>query len=83
MAKLRLEIELIYDADVIYGDDEDGKNWFLDSILGSFGDLHLHSNTVGDSVGAVVVLKKGDIYDEKTPEEKPKKAQSGHRSLAR
>lgn len=60
MAKLRFEAELEYDADVMYADDEDGKDWFINEILrappGPMG-LLLHSNEMGDTIGEVTVLR--------------------------
>jgi len=59
MKKIRLEIELEYDDDIMHADDEDGWRWFREDVLGGTGDerLILHSNCVGDEVGTVTVLK--------------------------
>ena len=60
MAKVRLEIELEYDADLMHGDSAEGREWFFGTILaGSGGDLILHSNEIGDELGPVRVLKLG------------------------
>jgi hypothetical protein len=61
MAKLLLEIELEYDADLIHGDDPQGREWFFSSVLGvgdalaEGNELVLHSNEMGDEVGTVTV----------------------------
>lgn len=55
MAKLLLEIELEYPADDIHGDDAAARAWFFDKILGGYGDLWLHSNEIGDTIGSVEV----------------------------
>lgn len=56
MARLRLTIELEYDAEMMHGYDPDSINWFMDDILG--GD-HLSlrdSGDLGDEVGQVRVV---------------------------
>lgn len=56
MAKLRLEVDLEYDAEMMHGDDEDSVQWFMSKvILGN--NLILYDNDMGDSVGTVSVLK--------------------------
>lgn len=58
MAKIRLEIELEYDADIMHGDHHEGREWFFGTILaGSSGHLILHSNEIGDEIGPVRVVK--------------------------
>jgi hypothetical protein len=57
MAKLRLEVELSYDAALMHGDDDAGRVWFIETILGTSGQLLLHSNELGDTVGDIVVLR--------------------------
>lgn len=54
--KLKMFIELEYDADTMH--DEDGKAWFFDEILGDKEGLILHSNELGDEVGHVTVLQE-------------------------
>jgi hypothetical protein len=55
MAKLIMTVELDID-DEMYGDDEE-KSWLLNDILtGDKGQLLLHSNEIGDTVGAIKVL---------------------------
>jgi hypothetical protein len=57
-AKLRLEIELEYDANLMHGDDTESKQWFMSHILSERGgDLLLHSNEIGDTIGPVVVIR--------------------------
>lgn len=56
--KLKMEIELDYDAGIMHDVDEDAVKWFYNEILlGSGGKLLLHSNEIGDEVGKVVGLK--------------------------
>ena len=58
MARIRFEAELDYDGDLICGDDEESKEWFLNQILGNqCGDLILHSNDVGDTVGTIRLIR--------------------------
>lgn len=58
MAKIKIEIELEYDADLMYGIDKDAKDWFFNHILkGREGELILHSNDMGDTIGDVCVIK--------------------------
>ena len=52
--KVRMFVEMEYDADVMYGVEE--KAWFFDEILGDKEGLSLHSNELGDEVGHVTVL---------------------------
>lgn len=54
--KLKMFIELEYDADTMH--DEDGKAWFFDEILGDKEGLILYSNELGDEVGRVTVLQE-------------------------
>ena len=56
MAKIRLDVELEYDADVMYGDSEDDRRWFFDHLLRE-DELILHSNENGDAIGTVKVLQ--------------------------
>lgn len=62
IAKLRLEIELEYDATIMHADDNDSeaKRWFFEDILlnpSEEGELILHSNSIGDEIGTVKVLR--------------------------
>ena len=61
MAKLKLIVELDYDAESVHGDDEEAKRWFFDGVLSADPAddeecLILHSNSVGDELGRVRVL---------------------------
>lgn len=61
MAKLTLTIELDYDAEIMHGDDEESKAWFFSEILhDETGELLLHSNNIGDTLGAVRVISIGE-----------------------
>lgn len=64
MAKLRLEIELEYDADMMYGNDSKwtGWTWFIEKVLGAPEGLTLVSDEIGDEVGIVKVLRFIDTY---------------------
>lgn len=56
MAKVRMVIELEYDADLMYADDQDGEEWFWSEVLDD--GLELHSDHLGDCVGMIKVLEK-------------------------
>lgn len=58
MAKIRLEIELDYDSDLMHV-DQAWHRWFREKVLGGTGyeGLVLHSNYIGDEVGTVKVLR--------------------------
>ena len=56
--KLRLLIELDYEADIMHGDDQDAVRWFDESVLGPGSELYLHSQEIGDFIGAVSVLER-------------------------
>lgn len=59
MAKLRMTIELEYDAGLMYGPNDEDIAWFLDTVLGHpdpAEGLILHSNYLGDDIGNVKVL---------------------------
>jgi hypothetical protein len=61
MKKLRLLIELEYDDQTMHGEDEDSEIWFFEEVLlqktSDDSGLVLHSNLIGDEVGAVNVLR--------------------------
>ena len=58
MRKIKLEIELEYDDEIMHGDDKEAIDWFKNTILSNeTGLLLLHSNEIGDTVGKVSVLK--------------------------
>jgi len=50
--KLKIEATLEFDENLMYGDKE-GRAWFFNDILG--GELLLHSNDLGDTVGTVSI----------------------------
>ena len=59
MAKLKMLIELDYDAEVMHGTEGDSLEWFANYVLMNTADdgrLILHSNEIGDEVGTVRVL---------------------------
>ena len=51
MRKIKMIIELTYDAEMMHGNDPEAIEWFEKEILG--GELILHSNELGDEVGKV------------------------------
>jgi hypothetical protein len=55
-AKVRMEIELEYDTGIMHGDDADSRRWFFEEVLGG-GQLLLHSNEIGDTVGEVRLIR--------------------------
>lgn len=55
MTTIRFTAELEFDADMIYGDDPEGKRWFFENILGK-GELILHSNEIGDGIGVLRIV---------------------------
>ena len=56
--KLKMEIELDYDAETMHDVDKEAMEWFYnDILLGSGGKLLLHSNEIGDEIGKVTGLK--------------------------
>lgn len=56
--KIRMIIELDYDAELMHGDDQDAIDWFNNEILiGKKGLLMLQSNEIGDNVGKVEVVE--------------------------
>ena len=58
MKTIRLTIELTYDSGIMHGEDERSKQWFFNEILnGENGDLVLHSNEIGDTIGTVKVIQ--------------------------
>lgn len=61
MKKIKLEIELLYDEELMYGEDLGGKDWFYNHVLMPQtppDGLILHSNFVSyGEVGEVRVTK--------------------------
>lgn len=58
MTTVKMEIELSYDETMVHGDDEQSKQWFFGHILnGNTGELMLHSNDIGDTIGSVKVIR--------------------------
>jgi hypothetical protein len=55
--KLKLLIELDYDADLTHGDDPEAIHWFHTLLLRD-RELILHSNEIGDAIGTVRVLQE-------------------------
>ncbi len=56
--RVRLEIELDYDADTMHGNTPDGISWFESLLFDQDGDeLILHHNEIGDTIGTVKVIK--------------------------
>ena len=57
MIKIKLEIELEYDDEMMHSGEQDpvAKDWFFEDVLKN--DLILHSNEIGDEVGKVTSVK--------------------------
>ena len=55
MKRLKMQIELSYDEDLMYGDDVDGKEWFFHQ-LNMIDNLWLFASDIGDEVGTVKVI---------------------------
>ena len=53
--KIKMQIEVDYDPVLWHDDDDAGRKWFEEEVL--CGELILHSNYVGDSIGPVTVLE--------------------------
>lgn len=61
MKTINLNIELTYDDEIMHGKDKEAIDWFYECILtDTKGDLLLHSNEIGDTVGDVKVLSQSD-----------------------
>jgi len=58
MKKLTLEIELEYDDEIMHSDEQEAIDWFYNDILTAEpGNLFLHSNEIGDTIGEVTKVK--------------------------
>ena len=72
---IRLVINLEFDDDIYpaFSEDESERDWFMNHLLGD--ELILHSNLVGDAIGAVKVIKgnqaKYGCHCDLEPGEKP------------
>jgi hypothetical protein len=57
--KIKMLVELSYDAKTMHDDDKESIDWFYKEILGSKrkDDLILHSNEIGDEVGTIKVIE--------------------------
>jgi hypothetical protein len=55
--KLKLEIEIEYDKDLMHGEDEDAIAWFHDQVLFTDERLILYSNCIGGEIGLVKVTR--------------------------
>ena len=59
--KKRFLVEVDYDPDNMHGDDPEAIDWFYNQIMrGNGGELLLHSNELGTTIGAVTVLELMD-----------------------
>lgn len=57
MAKLKMLVELDYDAKVLHGRGKEEEEWFAENILSDYGgELLMHSNVLGCTLGKVKVL---------------------------
>ena len=57
MRKIRMLVEVEYDAVGMHGDEPESKRWFMENVLLDKAGLLLHSNEIGDTVGTVLVLE--------------------------
>lgn len=58
--KIKMLVELDYDAVGMHGEDKESKLWFMENILlrrGITEPLLLHCNEIGDTVGEIKVLE--------------------------
>ena len=56
MKKIKLEIELTYDGELLYGTDKEAEEWFFTKVLGS--NLELYDKVeIGDKIGEVKVMR--------------------------
>ena len=64
MKKIKMEVELEYDEELIHGNDPESIDWFYHEVLlhpSKNGELILHSNEIGDEVGVIRVLKVMEV----------------------
>ena len=60
---IRLIVDLTYDDDIMHGMEQSEIDWFHDQILtGDRGELSLHSNDIGDTLGNVSVIEIVGVY---------------------
>ena len=57
MKTLKLEIELTYDDMLMHGDDEEGREWFLNDVLMGLEGLELLSREMDSYIGDVKVIR--------------------------
>jgi hypothetical protein len=77
MKKIKMVVQLEYDESIIHGDDQDGIDWFYDEILhAGVGQLLLHSNSIGDTVGKVCVISVENPYNTAVHSDGPNAASS-------
>ncbi len=55
MKKIKLLVELKYDANIMHGKDKEATDWFFNHVLKD--KLILHSNEIGDEIGEVKIIK--------------------------
>lgn len=60
MKKIKMEVELTFDDDLMYGDDKNGEDWFWNVIMKD-EQLLLHSNEIGDTIGEIKITKIKDV----------------------
>ena len=62
--KIKMTIEVQVE-DGIYGNSEDEKLWMENEILVGDGNLLLHSNEIGDTIGEIKSVKNIQWIDKK------------------
>ena len=56
--KIKITAILDYDDSTMHSNDIKGRTWFREEVLlGEESDLVLHSNYIGDEVGAIKIIK--------------------------
>lgn len=59
MKTIKCTMELTYDEEIMYSDDEDEKSFFVDLLTKH--ELILHSNELGDEIGTVKLVGVEDL----------------------
>lgn len=61
MKTIRLVVELTYDDQTMHDSTEESKEWFKEVLMDQEeGQLLLHSNGIGDTIGTIKVLEIQD-----------------------
>ena len=52
MKRIKIRASIIYDDEMMHGDDQDAIKWFFNDILGG-DELRVWSETIGDDIGSL------------------------------